>query len=141
MPIKRQISTLTLQKREFGMRNAFFIIGMIACIIVISCDNKKGLLPPKSAPLSASACDSIKYSNGIKAILDANCATSGCHDNITMQSNLNFSLYSTAQTQAQAGRIKARAIDVTQTPMPPSGLLSQSKRDSIQCWLDKGAPF
>lgn len=121
------------------MRNTFFITGVIVCMIMVSCDNKKGLLLPKSAPISAGACDSIKYSNGIKAILDANCATSGCHDNITMQNGFDFSLYSTAQ--AQAARIKARAIDDNVTPMPPTGKLSQSKLDSIQCWIDKGAPF
>ena len=123
------------------MRTSLAILVFSVLAFAVSCDNKKGMLPPKSEPLPPGACDSITYSNGIKAIFDANCATSFCHDGTTKQSNLDFSLYSTAQSQATNGRIKARVIDANPSPMPPSGKLPQSQLDSIQCWLDKGAPF
>lgn len=114
---------------------------VIACMaIVYSCVNDKGKLPPKAEPIATNACDSIRYTNGIKAIIDANCATSGCHDNTTKQNGFDFSLYATVQSQVSNGRIMARAIDANPTPMPPSGKLSQSKLDSLKCWIEKGAP-
>jgi hypothetical protein len=114
---------------------------VIVCVAVIySCVNDKGKLPPKPAAIAASACDSIRYSNGIKTIIDANCATSGCHDNATKQNGFDFSIYSTVQGQATNGRIMARAIEGNPTPMPPSGKLPQSQLDSLKCWIEKGAP-
>jgi hypothetical protein len=122
--------------------SATSLVLVILAAFLYSCSNDKGLLPPKATPISTDACDSIRYSNGIKAILDNNCATSGCHDAGTLQNGFDFSIYTTAQAKALDGRIKARVIDaVFPQTMPPSGKLPQAQLDSIQCWINKGAPF
>jgi hypothetical protein len=109
----------------------------IVVAIVVSCDYKKGLLPKKAAPLAAGACDSIRYTNALKPIFDNVC--SNCHSGPFGSGGVDLSTYSGVLAHVVDGRIKDR-ITNTNNPMPPFGLLPQSKIDSILCWIDKGGP-
>ena len=78
-------------------------------------------------------CDqtSITYNAHIKGILDANCNTSGCHDN---QNLGQFGDYSTIG-MPRLQNIYNRAV--VSGDMPPQGM-PRELRDSIDCWASQG---
>lgn len=56
--------------------------------------------------LSDAVCTGIdatanSYTNSIKAILDSQCATSGCHDAATAEEGINLSTYASAKSAFQ----------------------------------------
>lgn len=71
------------------------------------------------------------YKASVKSIIEANCATSGCH-----RGSQSPNLSSFANIQANAERIKIRTVAKT---MPPSGGLSDQQINLIKCWVDDGA--
>jgi large repetitive protein len=72
----------------------------------------------------------------VKAVLAANCATTGCHALPSPQSGINFA--DDCQIVSQALRIKARAVDSNPSVMPPSGLISAADRQKIVDWINAG---
>ncbi len=111
---------------------AGFVAGML--LFPSSCTKDKGK-EPSSAPPSVKLCDTLKYSEDIKPLVNKNCALSGCHN---AGADLDWTVYDKLKVRADNGKIKTRVID--QGSMPPSGKLPQSELDMIQCWLDAGAP-
>ncbi|TCJ12034.1 hypothetical protein EPD60_15875 [Flaviaesturariibacter flavus] len=79
----------------------------------------------------------------VKSILQANCAVSGCHNISTQQNGLNFSDICTIVQQAD--RIKARAVDLANTPsqmpQPPRAALTASERATITNWVNAGGGY
>jgi hypothetical protein len=77
----------------------------------------------------------IKLSVEIKAIIDANCAVTGCH---ISGGAAPVSFTTLANIQSSANDIKSK----TQSgEMPKNGTkLSQDKLDLIACWVEDGAP-
>lgn len=75
----------------------------------------------------------LKFSSDVKAIIDANCAISGCH--VTGGSSTSFT--SLANIQSSATDIKSR----TQSGNMPKNAskLPQTELDAIACWVDDGA--
>lgn len=119
------------------MKKRILYISIVALAVVFSCDYKKGLLPKKVTPIAASACDSIRYNNSMQAVFNNVC--SNCHSGPFGAGGVDLSTYSNVLAKVVDGRIKDR-ITNTNNPMPPFGLLPQSKIDSILCWIDKGGP-
>ena len=119
------------------MNKALYILPFLILMAVISCDNKKGLIEPKTAPLPANACDSIRYTNAAKFILDKNCGS--CHSGPFPNGGFDLTTYNTAKVPATTGRISDRITNAN-NPMPPFGLMPQDKVDSLMCWINKGAP-
>lgn len=118
------------------MRKSLILLVFAVLFVAISCDNKKGLMPAKSVPINRDACDSIKYTNAVKSILDKECIS--CHSGPFPNGGLDLSTY----TGAQSGTVNIKArITNPNNPMPPSGLMPQAKIDSVLCWIDKGAPL
>lgn len=120
------------------MKKTPFIVAFIALTVIVSCDYKKGLLAPATEPVSAEACDSIRYTNGVKAIIDKNCVS--CHSGPFANGGVDLTTYTNVQARALDGRIKDR-ITNTNNPMPPSGFMPKAKVDSVLCWVDKGGPL
>jgi hypothetical protein len=123
------------------MRKSLIVFVLGALAIAVSCDNKKGLLPPKPLPINSDACDSIRYTNAIKAIIDKECGSgAGCHAGPFPNAGVDLTTYSNVKAKADDGRIKARITDLN-NPMPPSGKMPQARIDSVLCWIDRGAPL
>jgi hypothetical protein len=124
------------------MRNIIILSGaaFLFCIVALTgCEKKVGKLPVANP--NAVNCDSVTFAGDIQPILTTNCAKGGCHDAGTKQNGIEFTSYSTAKTQADLGRIKARVIDGNPSYMPADvGKLPETELKKIQCWLDKGAP-
>ena len=119
------------------MNKAAYILTFLVVIAVISCDNKKGLIQPKAAPLPVNACDSIRYNNAAKFILNAHCGS--CHSGPFPNGGYDLTTYATAKVPAASGRISDRITNAN-NPMPPFGLMPQDKVDSLMCWINKGEP-
>jgi len=120
------------------MKNRILYASFAAFLLLfISCSQDKGLLPKVTAPLPANACDSIRYTNSMAAIFNNVCCN--CHSGPFGSGGVDLSTYAGVLGQVTNGRIKDR-ITNTSNPMPPFGLLPQSKVDSILCWIDKGGP-
>lgn len=82
------------------------------------------------------------YTGEVKAILDASCALSGCHDAVTAQSGVNLSTYAAASAISQ----ETRFVAVIQhrngfTPMPFGGSkLPEETIQTLVCWVENGSP-
>jgi len=75
----------------------------------------------------------ISWTGNIKAIIDANCAVSGCH--VSGGQSPNFSSF--ANVQKNASEIKARTASRS---MPPDGRsITQEQINLISCWVTDGA--
>lgn len=120
------------------MKKRILYVSIVALAIAFACDYKKGLLPKKAEPIPVNACDSIKYTKGIKTIVDNACVS--CHSGPFGSGGVDLTTYTNVKAKATDGRIKDR-ITNTNNPMPPFGLMSQSKVDSLLCWIDKGGPL
>jgi len=112
-------------------------LGISISILFVNCEKKVGKTPAPVAPPQANFCDSIKFNKHIKSIILNNCATSGWHE--SGFPNGDFTSYSGLKLKVDNTTFKTRVFDSPNNPMPPSGMLAQSKLDSIKCWLDKGA--
>ena len=73
----------------------------------------------------------VSYASSVKAIIENNCAVSGCHNGSISP---NFTTFATIQSKAD--RIKARTGNKS---MPQGSSLSQTEIDLIACWVDDGA--
>ena len=72
------------------------------------------------------------YSATVSAIIETNCAVSGCHNGSQAPD-----LRTLENIQANASSIKSAVVSGR---MPKVGSLTQSEIDAIACWVDDGAP-
>lgn len=85
--------------------------------------------------LTVSVLSGVSYTNEIQAIIDSNCALSGCHDG--GNSLPDWSVL--ANVQANAENIKNRTSAMTMPPASSGITLEQGEIDAIACWVDDGA--
>lgn len=76
--------------------------------------------------------------SAVRAVLQANCALSGCHAGPSPQNGINFSLDCTIVINWD--RIKARAVDTNPSVMPPApnAPLSAADKQKILDWITAG---
>jgi SprB repeat len=72
----------------------------------------------------------------VRAVLQANCAVSGCHNgsqppNWTIDCNI----------VANSTLIQQRAVSGNPSPMPPTGLMPANERQKITDWINAGGKF
>lgn len=117
------------------MKKILFV--SLAALILFSCKKEKSA-EPATPVVNTSNCDTtITYTSQIKTIIDNNCVS--CHSGSTPSGGVNFTTYANVKVKADAGRIKARAIDASPSIMPPTGSLSAADITTISCWLQNGA--
>ena len=118
------------------MKHLFFPLAVCCVCFLNACIKDKGSIPEE---LTLSKCDSLNvtYGTSIEPIITANCATSGCHVSGGSGSGV-FDNYTNVKAKVDNGSFKNRVITIGN--MPPSGTLSQTDKEKIQCWLDAGAP-
>ncbi len=105
---------------------------MVLLVFLMQCSKDKAPAP--------SSCNvgTVGYANNVKAILDANCATSGCHDATTNQSGFNYASYATAKLGGDASICKIEGS--CGSVMPPSGKMADSLICIIKGWKEQGYP-
>ena len=75
------------------------------------------------------------YTEDVKAIIDGDCI--GCHSGNTPSANMDLTTYANVRAIAETDTLVMRINDVTM-PMPPTGLLPQADRTTIENWVDGG---
>tara|TARA_B100000809_G_scaffold266153_1_gene327575 strand:+ start:3957 stop:4355 length:399 start_codon:yes stop_codon:yes gene_type:complete len=126
---------------------AITLITVSSLAVIVSCSYNKNELPEPIVesvtvpvvtpvnPVTPTSSGAITYTSHIKSMVDNNCVV--CHGS---SGGITLQTYSQVKSQADAGRILARAINGSGTgPMPPSGLMPQTNLDTLQMWLDQGA--
>ncbi len=79
------------------------------------------------------------YAASIKAILDANCATAGCHDVATQASSIDLSTFSLAKEAFTNGEALCSIhFGSGCIGMPKAGKLSDELINKIDCWVKNG---
>lgn len=120
-----------------------FALGLGSLFVASSCTKDVGqdptLIPKPVLPGAVDSCANIKFSVNIKPIIDANCATSGCHTPGGSGPG-DFTSFPDISLKVQSGAFKARVIDGVPGFMPATGRLAQADIDKITCWLNAGAP-
>jgi hypothetical protein len=112
-------------------------LGLGSLLFMNSCTKDVG---PDPALLPKTLnCDSVKFGATIKPIIDANCATPGCH--VAGGSGPgDFTSFADLSLKVQNGSFKSRVIDGTPGFMPAIGRLPDADIEKIKCWLNAGAP-
>ena len=82
------------------------------------------------------------YNNDIKAILDASCTSSGCHNSTDLANGFDFSSYAPAAAISQGNRFLG-AINHQNgfSAMPQNApKLSTDNIQLLTCWVEDGSP-
>jgi uncharacterized membrane protein len=114
----------------------------------ITAKNSNGCLGSATFAVTSTAPSACSGTAGplflaVKAVVQANCAVSGCHNAITTQNGINFS--NDCDIVTQSARIKVRAVDqagtTNQMPQPPRAALSVTGQQKITDWVAAGGGF
>jgi len=82
------------------------------------------------------------YTADIKAIIDASCATSGCHDATTMADGRDLTTYAKVSTDSKNSNFLGSIQQLDQYTAMPIGSpkLSDAQIETISCWVQGGSP-
>lgn len=106
-------------------RNTSIHLLIVMFFLLISCSKS-------SDNLALNTCDpNVSYARTILPILNTNCNTSGCHDDITTTALNNYQIVHDGAMQIKISIIAGR--------MPKNKVLQTSEKNAILCWVDNGA--
>jgi hypothetical protein len=117
--------------------NKYKIIGVVMSLTMLAgCyyDNKEELYPNTYGTEITCDTANITYTNSIKTLVDANCASSSCH----AAGGTSPDLSSYTNVTNNITRVKARAIDLK--TMPASSPLTVCEINKLQAWINAGTP-
>ena len=82
------------------------------------------------------------YNNDIKAIMNASCALSGCHDASSREAGINLSSYAVVKAESANDRFLGSIEHQASYRAMPEGesKLPQASIQKIYCWIQNGAP-
>ncbi len=113
----------------------------IALLIFYFCSCTKD---KTAAPAACTQTDTLNtYTKSVKAILDNQCASSGCHDGATASSGVRLDDYSHSVSSAKTDAKFFCSIDWTCTPHMPQGSpfsMDISEINAIKRWRDNCYP-
>jgi hypothetical protein len=80
----------------------------------------------------------LSYTTNVKPILDAKCATAGCHDAASNTSGFDYSSYNASKAGGDAYICKIKGT--CGSIMPPSGKMADSLICILEGWKNQGYP-
>ena len=82
------------------------------------------------------------YNNDIKAIMNASCAISGCHDASSREAGINLSTYATVKAESANDRFLGSIEHRSGYKSMPDGAskLPDASIQKIYCWIQNGQP-
>ncbi|MFN0200989.1 MAG: hypothetical protein ACKVTZ_05685 [Bacteroidia bacterium] len=121
---------------------SLFFLPLLVGVAISACDNTT---PPEDY-LNAADCTTIvdstnTYTKSVKAILDNNCAFSGCHNAATKKEGVNLEGYAASKNTFSTNDLVLCSIHhgTGCEPMPKGGSkLSDSDIKKIDCWAKNG---
>jgi hypothetical protein len=83
-------------------------------------------------------CDTVavKFSTVIQPLLNSECTS--CHSPSGSQPDIPLDTYDNVKNYVTSGTLVERTND-SNSPMPPSGLMDNCRRNKIQAWVNQGA--
>lgn len=84
--------------------------------------------------------DSVTYQQTIAPLVEANCATSGCHLGPNGIGGLDLSTYGDLKSIADNGQLLGHITGTSGNLMPPTGSLPDCDIEKIRLWVNEGAP-
>lgn len=114
------------------MRKTYYLFSLIAVFSMLafaSCTTSNNNDDDDDQP------STYTYTNDIAPIVTQNCV--GCHSGAGASAGLDLTTFAGVKDAAMNGPLLNR-INNSSNPMPPSGLMDQSKRDALQAWADDG---
>ncbi len=121
---------------------------LLSGLLIVACGDDTNDTPNPNANSTyteAADCTSNNptYTNDIKAILDANCATAGCHNATTASSGIDLSDYngSASAVNTSSFLCSIHHGDGDCSHMPQGGpKMSDANITAITCWVKNGMP-
>ncbi len=112
---------------------SLFVISIVASTL-FSCDKyQKGYDCTGQTPT---------YNNDIKAIYDANCATSGCHDPYSQAAGIDLSSYQTSIAANNDRILGCVEHSSGFSAMPKNaGKLTDTQIKKLYCWMQNSKPM
>ena len=121
------------QKRLFAMKKLFFAAFLFS-LSLTSCQKQD---------VQTFACEGATptYTADIKAILNTNCATSGCHNASSRANGIDLSTYEKAKSESSRNRfLGAIQHKSGYNPMPQGrAKLDDATIQLISCWVQNGS--
>lgn len=115
-------------------KTTFWLWASMLAAVAVSCQKLNYAEDHPPANSNDTCTQNVSYQSRIKAILNTNCAFSGCHDGANTDPNLTQ--YSTAS--AAASKIRERAC--IKKDMPPGGPMSDCDIAKLRYWCENGTP-
>lgn len=98
----------------------------------------------KSSTATTYDCTGITptYTNNVKAIMDANCATSGCHSAGSKAAGKDFSSFNATSSNASSNSFMGSMQHLSGYSSMPKGAskLSDADLQTLYCWIQNGKP-
>ena len=126
------------------MHNTFFVFmlfSLTTLFVVASCKKDKSTVDyTNDADCSAIVPEDNAYTNSIKAILDASCASAGCHNAISATEGIDLSKYANAKNAFLNKEVLCSIHHGSGCKPMPSGSpkLSDATINKIDCWVKSG---
>jgi hypothetical protein len=117
------------------MRKVTLITSIFAIAFIYAC---------KKSSIKTYDCSSTTstYTNNVKAIMDASCATSGCHSASKKAAGIDLSSFEATKNYSSNSKFMKSIQHVSGAEAMPKGgsKLSESDIQLIYCWANNGTP-
>jgi hypothetical protein len=117
------------------MKIQILSLAFIVTAIIFSC---------KKSTLTTYDCTGVAptYTTNIKAIIDASCASSGCHSNASKAKGIDLSSLGVVKTAAANANFMGSIQHLSSYEAMPKGASKLSETDIklISCWMANGMP-
>lgn len=124
----------TLSKMKLALQSLFLFA---LCFLILSCEKDEDIL-------ASFDCTNIEptYDLEIKAILNRDCARSGCHSSSSQAGGINLGSYMAAETESSKPRFLGAINQLSDYEAMPRSASKLSDEDIklITCWVDNGSP-
>ena len=125
------------------MKRTLLMLTIIGAVALYSCKDDEDPAPPDDNNPPVSFCDSVAatYDKDIKSVVDANCATSGCHeDKGSAPKGIRLATYAQVKAAGETGKFLKTIKHEAGVAAMPVGKpkLDDNTIKVIECWIDGG---
>ena len=120
------------------MKKYLFLLTISALILNFTACKNDSL----TTPTTDCAGVTPTYTNDIKTIMDANCATSGCHNASAKASGKDFSTFNNCKNESMSNSFLGSMKHSSGYTAMPKGAakLSDAQIKLVECWIKNGTP-
>ncbi len=101
------------------------MVMMLATVIISSCTKEE----------TPDTTTETTYTSKVAPIIANYCLT--CHSDVAPSADLSLTTYESVKAATMTGNLAVRINDAN-SPMPPSGLMPEDSRNTIQAWISGG---